>query len=113
MLRVIYLKRVYRLLLVIVVAGAIVPIASFATQESGSSSDEASHICIYPEVQPNAQSSCMAEAVAYAAALTTLNDAQRAANEAYRRWYQCEYQGKDVQPTVDVPSADLSVLVRD
>lgn len=113
MLRVTYHKRVFRLLVVTLVIGAIVPLASFATQKSGSTNDEQTHICIFPAVQPTAQSSCTVEAIAYAAAITSLNDAHSAANEAYRRWYECEYRGKDLKPAVEVPAAELSVLVRD
>ncbi len=86
---------------------------SFATPRADQVAMRWHILASFQQVQPDAQSTVRIEAAAYAAAVITLNDAQRAANEAYRRWYQCEYQGKDVQPTVDVPSADLSVLVRD
>ena len=62
-------------------------------------------------------SDCKMEAIAYAAALNALYDARRVADEAYRRWYQCEQMrdGDDRMPlsNADQPpilSADYSVL---
>ena len=60
---------------------------------------------------------CKIEAIAYAAALNALYDARRVADEAYRRWYECEQMrdGDDRMPlsNADQPpilSADYSVL---
>ena len=57
------------------------------------------------------------EAIAYAAALNALYDARRVADEAHRRWYECEQMrdGDDRMPlsNADQPpilSADYSVL---
>ena len=114
MLNDIYLRGVYKLLLAMLFVGAVIPIASFATQDSGAGDPDMQHVCTYPKAQPSENSSCTAEAVAYAAALTTLQDAQRAANEAYRRWYECEYRGGyGGKPVVEIPSSEFSVLVRD
>lgn len=62
-------------------------------------------------------SDCKMEAIAYAAALNALYDARRVADEAYRRWYECEQlrDGDDRMPlsNADQPpilSAEYSVL---
>ena len=109
--RTIYRRRTFRL--VLLSAALLVPIVTFAHQQHMDGQDRSDHICIKPRVQPTGKSSCRVEAVAYAAALTDLEDARRAAEEAYRRWYECEYQGKDVKPVVLAPLPEFSVLIRD
>ena len=104
---------VFKLLAAILIAGATIPIASFATHNADPGSGDMLHVVTCPIVQPDGQASCTAEAVAYAAAVVSLQDAQKAANEAYRRWYECQYRGMDVKPVVEIPSSEFSVLVRD
>jgi hypothetical protein len=107
----IYQSRTFRLALLL--GGLVVPIVTFAHQQNSVAPESSDHVCLKPEVQPTGQSSCTVEAVAYAVALTALEDARKAANEAYRRWYECEYQGQGVKPVVSAPSSEFSVLVRD
>ena len=48
------------------------------------------HLITFPEFSPTANSNCNLSAAAYASAIVALNDARRVADEAYRRWYECE-----------------------
>ena len=76
------------------------------------------HTIILPTFRPDHRDKCRVEAIAYAAALQELKDARRAADEAYRRWYECESQGGgDPRPGEAnarqplPPPPELSVLV--
>jgi hypothetical protein len=107
-------KRAYDLVFAALVLSLAVPYASFATQrEFAASVQEFAHDFVLPSIQPDAQSSCTVEAVAYAAALTKLTDAQRAANEAYRRWYECEYRGETPAESLTPAQSGASILLRD
>ena len=70
-----------------------------------------------PALLHDKKTTCNTEAAAYAAALNALYDARRGADEAYRRWYECEQlrDGDDRMPlsNADQPpilSAEYSVL---
>jgi len=70
------------------------------------------HMIVYPQFNWSSNHNCNQEAAAYAAAITELNDARRVADEAYRRWYDCEMQGGgngprglDPQPKSSIPAA--------
>lgn len=93
--------------------GIVIPVVTFATPGDHSTGQQHDHVCIMPTMQPDSSSSCAQEAAAYAAAIVALEDARRVATEAYQRWYQCEYQGQGGKPSVDIPSAEYSVLVRE
>ncbi|MCH1493801.1 MAG: hypothetical protein L7U72_01120 [Rubripirellula sp.] len=79
------------------------------------------HLITFPEFSPRASSDCNLSAAAYASAIVALNDARRVADEAYRRWYECEMQGGEggngprgiTANSLDseIPPAELSVLV--
>lgn len=102
---------VRRLAIVCFGLGILLPVVSFATNEESQSLGH--HRILFPSIRPDSNSSCATEAAAYAASIVHLNDARQAANEAYRRWYECEYQGQGVKPVVSAPSSEFSVLVRD
>ena len=51
------------------------------------------HRVTLPAIKPLTNSNCNKEAAAYASALAALHDARRVADEAYRRWYDCEMHG--------------------
>ena len=91
--------------------GILLPVVSIATHGETHILDE--HRIVFPQIRPDSNSECATEAAAYAASIVNLNDARRAAEEAYRRWYECEYQGKDVKPVVLAPLPEFSVLIRD
>lgn len=79
------------------------------------------HHITFPEFSPTASSDCNLSAAAYASAIVALNDARRVADEAYRRWYECEMQGggggngprgSTTAPLdTEIPPPELSVLV--
>ena len=107
-------KRGRKLLSVFVLVGLTVPVVSLATSNDVDVSSDFEHRCILPAIQPNASSKCATEAAAYAAAIVSLNSAQQVANDAYRAWYECEITGGgNSRPSVEVPPAELSVLVQE
>ncbi|MDB4338905.1 hypothetical protein OAA19_02220 [Rubripirellula sp.] len=72
------------------------------------------HRVLIPRIQPKISSNCNVEAVAYAAALDSLMNAQKTANDAYRRWYECEIAGGDgPREMIEVLPPEYSVLDRD
>jgi len=109
-----YLNKIPRVLLTISLV-----YGGFATSQSEvfslngrRSSADAIHHITYPLREPTDLGKCNVEAIAYAAAITELNDARRVADEAYRRWYDCEMQGGgngprglDPQPKSSIPAA--------
>ena len=107
-------KGVRKLLSSILLVGITVPVVSLATSNDRNFDHAAEHRIILPAIQPDASSKCSQEAAAYAAAIVSLNNAQQVANDAYRAWYECEMGGRGYsRPTVEVPSAELSVLIQD
>ena len=91
------------------------------------SSQSSLHRLEYPTLQPSTKASCTVEAIAYASAIAALHDARRVADEAYRRWVDCELQGGGNGPRTELtvlqtppiesfgtkrePPADWSILV--
>ena len=106
-------RRIYRVFAATFAISATVPLVSLATQHHNGTVPSSEHVCILPAIQPTAEAECTPQAVAYAAALVDLQDARKAASEAYQAWYECEYGGRNGTPTIDVPSAEHSILVRD
>ena len=98
-----------------------IPTVTKATTGISQGGLNTSHSISYPVYTPNTKSSCTVEAIAYASAIVALNDARRVADEAYRRWYECEMQGggggngprgSTTAPLdTEIPPPELSVLV--
>ena len=63
------------------------------TEARETKSYNAYHTITHPKVKPKQTNNCNVEAIAYASALAALHDARRVADEAYRRWYDCEMHG--------------------
>ena len=70
-----------------------IPHKGEASSKTNTTTLNVTHKIIHPTRLPDTASGCTFEAARYASALATLNDARRAADEAYRRWYECESQG--------------------
>ena len=97
-----------------------IPAVTQATTDINQQEVNNTHRITYPSHTPNSKSSCTVEAIAYASAIVALNDARRVADEAYRRWYECEMQGGEggndprgiTANSLDseIPPAELSVL---
>ena len=90
-----------------------IPLTSFATQKGDTEPDKTIHIFKHPSLQPNFESSCRPAAIAYAVALTELIDAQQAADEAYRLWYDCEHGGGMQRRHSEISSVGHSILITD
>ena len=97
-----------------------IPAVTKATTVISQEELNTSHSITYPVHTPNTKSSCTVEAIAYASAVVALKDARRVADEAYRRWYECEMQGgggngprgSTTTPLdTEIPPPELSVLV--
>lgn len=89
--------------------------------------DYHAHHLIVPSITFLDSRNCNQEAAAYASAIAALHDARRVADEAYRRWVDCELQGGGNGPRTELtvlqtppiesygtkrePPADWSILV--
>jgi hypothetical protein len=49
------------------------------------------HKCLFPIIDSQADSECVAEIAAYASAIVYLRAAQECADEAFEDWMECEY----------------------
>ena len=94
---------------------ALVATAAFAVERQDSSSRHGvqKHTVSYPQLDPSVVSGCAAEAAAYAQALTVLEAAEIAADEAFDAWMECDYEEMTPDAMPEPLSEAYSVLIKD
>ena len=88
----------------------------FCANQSRAESNRSNSLHIFSEPLPTPDitaSKCPEKAAAYAAAIVALIDAQQAADEAYRLWYDCEHGGGMQRRHSEISSVGHSILITD